>query len=388
MSYLRQGMPAFRKVNLALFFGGFVTFAILYSTQPLLPEFSREFQISPTIASLSLSVTTGALAVCMLIAGSLSESWARKPMMAVSLFSAAFLAGVTALSPSFHVLILFRVLQGMALSGLPAIAMAYLSEEVDPGSLGLAMGLYVSGNSIGGMSGRIIIGTLTDYFSWRAAIGIVGILGLAASVFFWLTLPPSANFKPKPLQLRNLLQSLLAHLINKGLLLLFGVGFLLMGSFVTLYNYIGYLLVAPPYNLSQTWVGWIFTIYLVGTFSSTWMGRLADRFKRRNVLWGGIVIMLAGALVTLAPALLVKVLGIAMFTFGFFGSHSIASSWVGLRANKNKAQASSLYLFFYYAGSSVGGTLGGSLWTNFGWIGVISLIAAFLAIAIILSAPN
>lgn len=383
MSYYQQGTAGFRRVSRALFAGGFVTFAILYSTQPLMPDFSREFHVSPTVASLSLSVTTASLAIFMLVAGTLSEAWGRKPMMTAALFSAAALGIITAFAPSFHTLLILRVLQGMVLSGLPAIAMAYLSEEIDPGSLGLAMGLYVSGNSIGGMSGRIIIGALTDLFNWRIAFASIGVLALLASLFFGLTLPPSQNFKPRPLQLGALMRSLWEHLQNPGLLCLYGIGFLLMGSFVTLYNYISYLLIAPPYNLSQTIVGFIFVIYLVGTFSSTWMGKLVDRYRRRNVLWIGVAIMLSGALLSLAGNLAVKIVAIALFTFGFFGAHSIASSWVGMQALRNKAQASSLYLFFYYVGSSVGGTTGGSLWSAYRWPGVISMIALFLCLAVV-----
>ncbi|MDA8441749.1 MAG: MFS transporter [Peptococcaceae bacterium] len=381
MSHLHQGTPGFRRVNLALFSGGFVTFAILYSTQPLLPEFTRQFHISPTVASLSLSVTTGALALFMVIAGSLSEALGRKSIMSASLVLSSVLGIAAAFSPSFAALLLLRILQGIALAGLPAIAMAYLSEEVDPRSLGLAMGLYVSGNSIGGMSGRIIISQLTDYFSWRTAFGALGLLGLLASLLFWMALPASANFQPRQLQVRQLLASLGHHLRNRALLFLFLTGFMLMGSFVTLYNYVGFMLMAPPYNLSQSLVGWIFLIYLVGTFSSTWLGRLADRHTRRTVIWGSIAIMLSGACLTLLPNLWLKIFGIALFTFGFFGAHSIASSWIGLNATVNKAQASSLYLLFYYTGSSVAGTLGGSLLTQFGWPGVVGMIALFLVIA-------
>src|SRR5690606_18733663 len=131
---------------------------------------------------------------------------------------------------------------------------------------------------------------------------------------------------------------------DPGLLCLFGIAFTLMGGFVTLYNYISYQLVGPPYNLSAGIVGWIFVVYLVGTFSSTWFGSLSDKFGRQKVLFTGIIIMFLGALVTLNGQLIIKIFGIIIFTFGFFGSHSIASGWVSYRAKKDKAQASSLYL--------------------------------------------
>lgn len=385
MNYIQRGTKTFRKTTLALFFGGLCTFAILYSTQPLLPEFSREFNISPSVASLSLSVTTITLAISMLFFGSLSEVKGRKPIMIFSLLSASILAILAAFVPNYHVLLVFRVLQGIILAGLPAVAMAYLSEEIEPSSLGIAMGLYISGNSIGGMSGRILIGMFTDFFNWRVAIASIGILSLLASALFWYLLPASKHFHPRPLEIRKLYKSMANHLQDPGLLCLFGIAFSLMGGFVALFNYIGYQLIAPPYSLSQALVGWIFVIYIVGTFSSTWMGRLADLHGRRKVLWIGLLIMALGAGGTLHSLIFFKILGIAVFTFGFFGSHSIASSWVTLRASHDKAQASSLYLFSYYFGSSIGGTLGGTFWSHLGWAGVISMIFVFLLLALFLS---
>lgn len=385
MSYLKQGTSAFHRANLALFAGGFNTFAILYSTQSLMPEFSKVFQVSPTIASLSLSLTTIGLSVSMLLVGSLSESWGRKPVMTFSLFVASVFALLTAFSSDFHVLLALRIIEGIVLAGLPAIAMAYLGEEIEPTSLGLAMGIYISGNSIGGMSGRLITGMLTDLFSWRVALVGIGVLSVVASLLFWILLPPSKHFQRRSLEIGKLVKSLVSHCKDSRLLCLCGIGFLLMGSFVTLFNYIGYQLIAPPYSLSQALVGWIFIVYIVGTFSSTWMGRLADKYDRRTVLWISLLIIFCGACVTLIPNLYAKIIGIAMFTFGFFGGHSIASSWIGRLATHDKAQASSLYLFFYYLGSSIGGTVGGTFWTAFGWGGVVSLIVLFLAFALLLS---
>lgn len=385
MPGIQHGTAAFRRINLALFLGGFVTFASLYAPQPLMPVFSHEFGISPATASLSLSLATITLAVAMVVIGSLSEAWGRKPVMTASLLGASILAIGTAFSPGFHFLLTLRALQGVAMAGLPAIAMAYLSEEVDSRSLGLAMGLYISGNSVGGMAGRVITGMLTDYFSWRVALGGLGLLCLLASLLFAAYLRPSANFKPRPLALGALTRSLVQHLQDRGLLALYGVGFLVMGSFVTLFNYIGYQLTEPPYSMSQTVVGWIFLVYLVGTFSSTWMGRLADRQGRAGALALGVGIMLAGAVLTLPANLYLKLAGVAVFTFGFFGSHSIASAWVGARARHDKAQASSLYLLFYYVGSSLGGTAGGLFWSRYGWSGVVGMILVLLALALLLA---
>ncbi|MFJ8066666.1 MFS transporter [Psychrobacillus sp. NPDC096426] len=385
MDYIQKGTRDFRKTNLALFAAGLITFANLYSTQAVLPEFSKEFHISPAVASLSLSLATFALAISLVIFGSLSESWGRKRLMTLSIVSASVLTLAIAFSPSFELLLALRVIQGIVFAGLPAIAMAYLGEEVEARSLGVAMGLYISGNSVGGLAGRIIMGTMTDLFNWQVGMIFLGVLSIVISICFVVALPNSKHFEPRKLQFKALASSLIAHLRDPGMLYLYGIGFTLMASFVTLYNYISFKLLGPPYSLSTTIVGWIFIIYLVGTFSSTWFGSLADRYGRPKVLIASILIMFTGSLITLDIHLVLKIVGITIFTFGFFGAHSIASGWVSRQAKHDRAQASSLYLFFYYFGSSIGGTAGGFFWSRFGWSGVISLIACFLLGAIVLS---
>src|SRR5690606_9102869 len=84
-SHLKRGTPGYRNATLALFCAGFATFALLYCVQPLLPLLASRFAVSAASSSLALSLTTLSLALCLLIAGALGESWGRKPVMAVAL---------------------------------------------------------------------------------------------------------------------------------------------------------------------------------------------------------------------------------------------------------------------------------------------------------------
>lgn len=227
---IQQGTKKFRNISLALFAGGFVTFALLYSLQPLMPEISEAFAISPAHSSLTLSVTTIAMALTMLFIGSLSDSLGRRSIMTAALVISSIIAMISAFSPGFTELLLLRILQGVALAGLPATAMTYLSEEIEPTSLGYAMGLYISGNSIGGMAGRFISGVITDWFSWRAAVGFIGILGLCAAVIFWLVIPPSRHFVKATPGFKKIIPLLWSQCRNPRLLCLYGLGFLLMGA--------------------------------------------------------------------------------------------------------------------------------------------------------------
>jgi MFS transporter, YNFM family, putative membrane transport protein len=374
--HLQAGTPEYRRALIGLFIGGYITFAILYATQSLLPVLSRQYGVSAVKASLTMSLATGTLAFSLVIAGSLSEAWGRKRMMNVSLVAASVIMILTGFSPSFSSMLWLRFIQGIVIAGLPSVAMAYLVEEIDARSVGGAMGMLIAGNSLGGMSGRILTSAVTDWVSWRVALSGIGLIALAGSLWFIARLPASRNFRSRPLRFRSLGYSLLQHLRDPGLWCLFGIAFMLQNAFTALYTYITYRLEGAPYHLSEAVMGLIYLNYLPGAFSSTWMGRQADRYGRQKIMWLGLAIMALGAGLTLLPPLACQIAGTGIFTVGFFGCHSIASSWVGRRAASNKAQASSLYLLFYYLGVSVGGTLGGAAWTAWNWRGVIGLNAA------------
>ncbi|WP_419758118.1 MFS transporter [Acidisoma sp.] len=382
---IERGTPAFRRTTLALGTAGFSTFALLYSIQPLLPVFSRQFHVTAAGASLSLSLTTGLMAVCMLMASTVSESVGRKPVMVVSVLASSVLMILSALVPQWWQFLVLRALMGVTLSGLPAVAMAYVAEEIDPRHTGLSMGLYIGGNALGGMSGRLLIGVLADHTGWRVALLVIGVASTVGNLIFWRILPPSRNFRSRSFSLETLTSAFVGHLRDSALLMLFAEGFLLMGGFVAIYNYLGYRLLAPPFDLNQAEVGLIFSAYLVGIFSSAWMGNLGNRLGRRHVLWVGFLIMLAGTALTETRSVILIILGVVVVTFGFFGAHSIASGWVSARARHAKAQASSLYLFFYYLGSSVVGTTGGVFMQHYGWTGVTLMTGTLILIGLFLS---
>ncbi|MGY2167902.1 MFS transporter [Pseudomonas gingeri] len=384
-TYIEKGTPAFMRTVLALFSGGFATFALLYCVQPMMPVLSREYGINAAQSSLILSVATAMLAIGLLITGPISDSLGRKPVMVVALFGAALFTILGAFMPNWQGVLLMRALVGLSLSGLAAVGMTYLSEEIHPQHIGLAMGLYIGGNAIGGMSGRLIIGVLIDFVSWHTALLVIGGLALIAATVFWKILPESRNFRPSKLNTRSLLNGFTVHFRDAGLPWLFVEGFLLMGAFVTLFNYIGYRLLAEPYGMSQAFVGLLSIVYLSGIYSSAQIGSLADKLGRRKVLWAMILIMLVGIALTMAIPLPVVIVGVLLFTFGFFGAHSVASSWIGRRALKAKGQASSLYLFCYYVGSSVAGTLGGVAWHYAAWNGIGLFIGGLLVLALLVA---
>ena len=379
------GTPAFRRTCLALVAGGFATFAALYGVQPLLPVFAADFGLTPAASSLSLSISTGLLAVGMLASSFVADRIGRKATMVAGLFLSSLLTLALVVPSGWPHLLVLRGLAGLALSGFPAISIAYLSDEMDRPALGVAVGLTIAGNSIGGMGGRMVVAAVTDHANWRLALAAVGIISLICTAILWWSLPPSRPVQRRAGPEAGAMAAFARHLRDPGLLMLFAEAFCLMGSFVTLYNYVGFRLLQLPFSLSQTAVGSIFLLYATGTISSSVTGSIVNRIGRRATLWATIAAMLAGAALTAPDRIVMIVAGIGLFTIGFFSAHAVASSWVGLRADGGKAQASTLYMLAYYLGSSLAGSLGGAFWSRAGWPGVITLVAGLSLTGLILA---
>ncbi len=267
-----RGEARFWRISFALFLSGLATFALLYCVQPMLPEFVRAFSLTPAAASLSLSVTTGVLAVAMFGAGALSDAYGRKTVMAISLMAAAAATLAAGFAPNWGTLIGLRALTGLALAGAPAVAMAYLAEEMDRTAVGLSMGLFIAGNTLGGMGGRLAAASISEFWGWRWAMGAIGVFSLICAAAFAFALPRERRALPKA-ELIAIGPAIRMHLGDPGLRLLYALGFLLMGAFVTTYNYIGFHLAAPPFSLSQTAIGFVFVIYLLGAVASAVGGR-------------------------------------------------------------------------------------------------------------------
>ncbi|MFD2830558.1 MFS transporter [Corticicoccus populi] len=382
--YIERGTPEFRRTAFAFFAAGFNTFAILYAAQPLLPIFVEKYNVDASVSSLSLTLTTLTLALSMLIFGSLSEALGRKNIMIISMVAASVLCILTAFSPNFESLLVLRALQGVALAGVPSIAMAYISEEIHPRSLALAMGLYISGNSLGAVFGRVLSGILGDMINWQAAVLVIGLISMAATIVFIKSLRPSRHFTAEELNIKALAGYLIHHLKNPVLLCLYGIGFLLLGINMALFSYVTFVLLGAPYSLSQSLVSWIFLILLIGTVSSALTGTIVTRLGKVKSIYTGLGILSLGIILLFIPNMAAIIIGMCLFTYGFFLSHSIVSGLVGENADGHKAQASSLYLFFYYSGSAVIATLGGVFWNYSGWNGVIYMTAACAVLSFIL----
>ncbi|MGP9796526.1 MFS transporter [Halomonas sp. 86] len=361
---------AWWRATMALCLGSFLVFINLYVPQPLLPELKTAYEVSTLGVSLLMSVATLSLALSLLVFGPLSDAIGREGIMRITLLLAGGCSLALAFAPNFESLLLLRLVQGFVLGGLPAVAIAWMGDAFEKSALLSAVGLYIGANTLGGISGRVVGGAVAEIGGPSASFIAVGAMTLVGCAVFWRLLPNSHAFEPKRFQLRRALTDLAGHLRNPVLLAAYCLGGINFLIFINQYSYITFRLAATPYALAASGLGLIFLTYLGGTFASAISGRLAERTSPATCMMAGVAILMAGTAVTLNDSLALIIVGLTINAFGFFLTHSLASSWVGRYAQGARGSASALYLVFYYVGASLGGFWLEPFWQGAGWLGV------------------
>lgn len=376
---------AWWRATLALCLGSLLVFINLYAPQPLLPGLKEVYDVSTLGVSLIMSISTLSLAFSLLVFGPLSDAIGRESIMRITLLLSGLCSLALAFAPNFETLLALRLLQGFVLGGLPAVAIAWMGDEFDKPALLSAVGLYIGANSLGGIGGRIVGGSMAEIGGSTAAFLTVGVLTLLGSLLFWRLLPSSRAFTPTPFYFATALRDLAGHLRSPVLLAAYALGGINFLIFINQYSYITFRLADAPYQLAASSLGLVFLTYLGGTVGSTLSGRFAGKLSPARCMMLGIAILMLGTLVTLADSLVLIILGLTINAFGFFLAHSLASSWVGRYAQGARGSASALYLVFYYVGASLGGFWLEPFWRWAGWQGVAwgswILLSVTLAIA-------
>lgn len=368
---LAKNSPGYRRITWILSFAAVVVFANLHALQPLLPELSRSFALSALQTSWSYAIGTLALGVSLLFYGALSDAFGRRQLLGLTLLGMAAATVAITQVETYPQLLFWRAVQGFFLGGLPAIAIAYMGEELSKPALLAAVGYYISASSLGGISGRVLAGFCAELGHWQWAFWPMAALSLLLVVMFWRYLPPSQHFVAKPFSLRQALLDNWFHLRQPVLLLSFLIGGFNFFIYLNQYTYISFALSAAPYDLSSGYIGLLFLTYLTGTLGSAISGRISKKLTAPEGMALGIAIMMLGTLVTLIPQIWGIVLGFFISAFGFFLTHSLATGFVNQHATRAKASASALYLVFYYVGASSGGLYLHPFWQAAGWPGVV-----------------
>lgn len=361
----------FWRISLCLALASFFIFASLYVVQPLLPLFVREFSVSVSEATLTLSMTIIGLIIGLIILGFFSDRIGRVSLIKYTLAGSVIPFLFIPMMDSFYMIVLLRFIQGFLLAGLPAASLAYLSEEIDRKSIGIATALYIASNALGGMVGRVAAGYLTDVYSWEFVFYIFTTAGIVISALVFIFLPKSRFFKVNNLPFRKDLEGMAFHLKDPMMLTVIGMGVVLQFSFTSIWTYLPFHLEAEPFLLSVKTISYTFFAYGFGVVGAPFAGWLAGNLGLKAIRIAGVIILSDGILMTLSLSLPLIIIGLCVSCLGFFTAHSLTATTVTEQATHHKGSASSLYLVAYYIGVTMGSSAVGPIWNAAGWNAVV-----------------
>ena len=375
----------FRIIRNCMLISGLSVFAQLYLFQPMLSELQASFGVSLATGSLAVSASTIGMATDLFLFAFKADTFKRERLMSLSLILSALLTITSAFMSHFVLLLLLNFLKGIALSGVSAVALAYLSDEIEPGKIGLAISLYLSGNTIGGMTGRVAGSLLAGWGGWQQAVWVIGITSLLLGFLFYWKIPTSSQVSQNSISIKEKLQQM-KDLLSKRLFIgMYLIAALAMGVFVSVYNYISIQLESPRYGLPHQMIAMIFVMYLTGVAGSIIVGKLSDKHKPERLLRYSLILLGAGLSMLLIPRLWALITGLGILTFAFFSTHTIASRIVSVNASRSKSSATSIYWLSYYAGSSIIGSLTGIILTRFGWDTFVEILLMLTTLSYLIS---
>ena len=378
------GHPYDRRL-LAVSVAGFCVFLSVYATQSLLPLLRETYHTTEARAAMTITAVTAAVAITAPWIGMLSERVGRKRTIvgAILLLTVPLLGAATA--RSLNGLIAWRFAQGLVMPGIIAVTMAYVSAEWPPHHVGTAMSAYITGNVLGGVTGRTMAGIVGEHFGWQHVFVVLGTVNLAGGLLILFLLPRARRTTPPPLA--DALAAMGRHFLNGRLLSSFFVGSALLFALVATLNYIAYHLAGPPFNLRPTQIGLLFLVYLVGLVVTPIGGRFIDRRGQRFAVVAAVCMSMCGVALALLPSVTLAVVGLAICCSGIFVGQAATASYMGLAAGRAKGSAAGLYATFYYAGGAAGSYVPGRfIWSDahatWGhWPATVTLILAVFASA-------
>ena len=369
----------FSARQLAVGLAGYCAFVTLYSPQSILPMISHEFGAGDAEVSAIITVSTLAVAITAPFTGTVADVLGRKHVIVAAMFVLVVPTLMVGMAESLSALIFWRAVQGLVLPPIFAVTVAYIGDEWPPHEATTAAGIYSSGSSLGGFSGRLVTGILADLIGWRAGFAALAGIAFAGAIAVALLLPHERRF----VRSHGLLASgrqMLAHFRNGQLVATYAVGFGVLFNFICTFTFVSFHLAAPPYNLSASWLGAIFVVYLVGSALTPWTGWATGRFGRRRLMVRIIVLWIAGTVLTLAPSLPLIVLGLTVSSSCGLICQAVSTGYVTITAQAGRSSAVGLYVTSFYIGGSFGAALGGLAWNLGGWPACVATVAAMLAI--------
>lgn len=362
----------------------FLTLVDLFATQAILPTLAQTYSVSPATMGFAVNASTIGMVIAGLVVAFFSQRIDRRRGILLSLALLSIPTALLAIAPDLITFTALRIAQGVFMSAAFTLTLSYLAEHCSMRDAAGAFAAYITGNVASNLFGRLASAALADH--WGLAVNFYVFAGLnlagAALVYFSL-----GRATPMPVERseRTQISIWAEHLRNTSLLLAFGLGFLILFVFLSVFTYVNFVLARTPLSLAPMALGFVYFVFLPSIFTTPLAGRAVQRFGTRNTLIGSLILAGAGLPLLSVPQLIAVVIGMVLVAAGTFFAQAVTTGFVGRVATTDRASASGIYLASYFLGGLAGAAVLGQVFDRFGWVATLGGVAVALALAVLLA---
>lgn len=339
----------------------------LYYNQPLLGILARDFGVSEKEISIIPAFTLIGYALGILFLVPLGDMLERKKLLQVSMSIAGLFAIALTWSPSVSVLATLSFLMGFCnISG--TVLIPFSANLAHPSERGKVVGVVLSGILLGSLMARTVAGFMADNFGWRSVFLLAGAVNFILAIMTQWALPSSeASFKGS---YKNLLISSWHLVRDYGIVREAAImGAILFGSFSAFWTTLTFLLEGEPFHYSAQTIGLFGILGMIGALAAPLAGRYSDKKGAAATIRLGLYFSM-GAFALLAASshhIWGVIIGVLLLDLGIQVAHISNQARLFSLSEDARSRLSSIYIFAYFVGGSLGSIIGSQLWAWGKW---------------------
>lgn len=370
--------PAFAIVLLSM--AAFASAANMRVIDPLLVQLSREFGVTVGQASIAATLFLLANGVFVLVHGPVGDRLGKMPVVAIACLVAALCCGLSAFADSLSLLAAARFLTGVASSAIIPLAIAWLGDNVAYDKRQATLARFLTGQTLGLMTGAAMGGALGDWLGWRAVFWVLaGIYVVAGVALFAVMYVRRDIARPAARTAGSMMAQMLAVLRRRWALTVIIVVALEGGVFWGAFTFVGADL-HQRFGLGFAAVGLAVAAFGAGGFMYVTVAHHLVRLlgERGLVLWGGTGLGLAFAALALAPNAILAFAAIVMSGVTFYMLHNTLQVHGTQMAPEARGSALALFALFLFLGQAVGVPVAAPIVDQWGAVPIFWAAAIFL----------
>lgn len=355
--------------------------ANIYYNQPLLVEIGHTFNVSDSTVSLLATMTQVGYTIGLLFAVPLGDKVERKRLVLIMLAIAFLSMLVSALAPSFEVLVVAGLFTGI-FSAVPQVLLPMTAQLAGDHERGKVVGRVMSGLLIGILLSRTISGYVGAHFGWRimfgAGSGIMVILSLALLRYLPYSQPTYQGSYASLMRSLVTLARTLRPLQKSAL-----TGCFMFAAFSVFWTTLVFFLEGAPYHYGSDMVGLFGLIGACGALAAPLAGKSADKRGPQFTLRLGIFASMFSYILLGAGGtyLWVLIIGVIILDIGMQTTHISNQSRIFSLIPEARSRINTVYMTSAFIGGSLGSVAGSLAWAHRGWIYVSAVALVFVLIA-------